>query len=184
MKILVGSKNPIKLAAVFEALKGHSKLIREGCEIEGVEVDSEVGHQPRSLPKTVLGAHIRAWKAWESSKDCQIAVGIESGLFEIENDEHVPYDLNVCACVILTPNPSLGLSGAWMVPQEIMKHVHIGHGLNTATKEAGYTDDESLKQGEGLISILTEGRIARQGYVQQAVEMALVNAWKQIGRGP
>jgi len=75
MKINVGSKNPVKLAAVKEGLQEH--IFFENCEIQSEDVSSDVPSQPITANDTINGSKNRAKKAFSN---CNISIGIESGL--------------------------------------------------------------------------------------------------------
>lgn len=49
MKLLIGTKNPVKIEAVKEAFEKYFSEI----EIEGISVDSEVGDQPSDRQITI-----------------------------------------------------------------------------------------------------------------------------------
>ncbi|KKT79065.1 MAG: putative non-canonical purine NTP phosphatase [Candidatus Giovannonibacteria bacterium GW2011_GWC2_44_8] len=78
MKVNVGSKNETKVRAVKEALSEFPEFSK--AEIVSVEVDPGVHKQPKNMEQTVQGAMNRAEKAF---KDCDLSVGLESGLIEV-----------------------------------------------------------------------------------------------------
>lgn len=190
MRIIVGSANPVKLAATadtFRDLLRPASSVPFLLEVTGKDVPSGVSDQPRSLEETVVGAHNRANKVGEAHgfADDTVFVGIESGLMRVNPAPYgSKYDLDVCAAVILFSGFwSLGLSGAWMVPRDIMAAVNRHEtNLDAASKFAGYTGKDRVGQEEGLIGVLTQGRINRKAYTRQALDMAAVNAWPQIVR--
>ena len=71
MKIVVASKNPVKLKATQNILE----KIYPAVEVEDREVDSGVPDQPIGLEVTVQGAINRAKNAF--SPDFDLSVGIE-----------------------------------------------------------------------------------------------------------
>lgn len=73
MKIVVGSKNQVKVDAVKEIIQDYPHL--KDAEIIIVEVGSGVGEQPKSLEETVSGAMNRSKNAY---KDCDYSFGLES----------------------------------------------------------------------------------------------------------
>ena len=92
--VRVGSLNGPKIEAVRSALAPYSPEV----EVEGVDVESGVPEQPVGYPEIVAGARNRAREAfargahargsWGHSGDgaCDLAVGIEDGLVEVETD--------------------------------------------------------------------------------------------------
>merc|ERR1740122_384600 len=66
-----------------------------------------------------------------------------------------------------------GLSCAFQIPDKIMKFVLQGQDLTQASNSAGITSKADLGEREGLIGILSNGRITRQAYTEQGVRTAL-----------
>lgn len=85
MRIVVGSKSEHKLGAVSEAVRrmNYAPFLKEGVYIEGVDVPSGVNNQPIGLKETFIGARARAYRALRKTDD--LAIGIESGILEINN---------------------------------------------------------------------------------------------------
>jgi non-canonical (house-cleaning) NTP pyrophosphatase len=75
--VVVGSTNPVKIAAVMAVLG------RSGSEarVRGIAVPSGVRDQPEGDPETIRGATQRARAALEVS-DADLGVGIEGGVVE------------------------------------------------------------------------------------------------------
>ena len=174
MKIHVGSMNQVKINAVKEIIEDYDFL--SGAEVRGLDVDSGVHKQPRSLEETLGGAKNRAITAFRyHSYDCDYSFGIESGLIE------VPYVkrryLNTCACVIFDGvRYSLGLSSCFEYPKDIMDLVlNEGLEINEAVHKLGLTDNPKIGSAEGYISVLTNGRLNRKNYTKQAIIMALID---------
>ncbi len=84
MKILVGSKNNVKVDAVREMIADYPHL--KDAEILGVETVSGVSNQPKSLEETVKGAINRAKSVFT---DCDYSFGIESGLMAVPKTKQV-----------------------------------------------------------------------------------------------
>jgi inosine/xanthosine triphosphatase len=170
MKIIIASLNPQKIAAVKELAAEYPML--KGAHIESVSVASGISDQPKSLEETVRGAINRA-KA--SIGDANHSFGLESGLME------VPYTktgiMDVCVCAIFDgKNVHLGLSSAFEFPKAIARLVHEkGMNLSEATATVGLTANKNVGSAEGLIGILTNGRVTRLEYTKQAVRAALVH---------
>lgn len=170
MKIKVGSTNKIKIEAVEEILEDYPHL--KDAEISSVETDSAVSDQPKSLEETVRGAVNRAKGAF---KDCKYSIGLESGLMEVPNCSKTGY-MDVCVCAIYDGSEShLGLSSAWEVPKNVMCHINDGHNMTEASVKAGLTQNEKLGAAEGLIGIMTKGRLTRKDYTKEALRTALIH---------
>lgn len=173
MKIIVGSKNKIKVEAVKEILKEYSHL--SGAQVLEIEVPSEVSDQPKSLEETIAGAMNRARNAFG---DCDYSFGLESGLMVVPNTKSGFMD--VCVCAIYDGNEfHLGLSSAWEAPKSVTEHmVSGGLDMNQAAFKAGYSTNPNLGAAEGLVGVVTKGRLTRKEYTKQSIITALIHLEK------
>lgn len=173
MKIAVGSANPVKIAAVAESLILYPHLAH--AEVFGIETASGVADQPKTLEETVQGAMNRAKGAF---KDCDYAFGLESGLMAVPNTKSGFMD--VCVCAIFDGNEyHLGLSSAWEAPKQVMEHMlKDGLDMNQAAFKAGLTNNSKVGSAEGLVGILTKGRLTRKEYTKEAIRTALIHIEK------
>jgi len=78
----LGSKSPQKFLALYQALQ--ELPIDPDGRIETIDTDSRVNTQPFGHEETLLGARNRAIAA-KVFRPGSIAIGIESGIFKIEN---------------------------------------------------------------------------------------------------
>lgn len=169
--VKVGSKNEVKVSAVAEILREYPHLA--GAVVEGVETDSGVPSQPKSLDETIRGAMNRARGAFEG---CDYAIGIESGLMAVPNTKSGYMD--VCVCAIYDGKEfHLGLSSAWEFPNKEVTRLMLEEGLdmNQAVHKAGLTKNPKVGSKEGAIGILTKGRMDRKEYTKQALRTALIH---------
>mgnify|MGYP001569756318 CR=1 FL=1 len=173
MNIKVGSTNEIKVDAVRELLKDYSHL--KNAMVSGVEVSSNIANQPKSLEETVQGAINRAKNAFE---DCTYSFGIESGLMAVPNTKTGFMD--VCACAIFDGQEyHIGLSSAWEAPKQVTHYmVNEGLDMNQAAFKAGLTKDPKVGSAQGLVGIMTKGRLVRKEYTKEAVRTALIHLEK------
>lgn len=173
MKIIVGSVNPVKISAVAESLILYSHLA--GAEVSGLEAASGVSDQPKTLEETVRGAMNRAKGVF---KDCDYSFGLESGLMAVPNTKSGFMD--VCVCAIYDGLEfHLGLSSAWEAPKKVMEHIlKEGLDMNDAAFKAGFTKDPKVGSSEGLVGIMTKGRLTRKEYTKEAVRTALIHLEK------
>lgn len=169
MKIKVASTNPQKIQAVKDMVTQYEFL--KDSEIEGVSVSSGVSDQPKSIDETVLGAMNRSKNAFS---DCDLSFGIESGLMAVPNTKSGVMDICVCA-IYDGKQHHLGVSSAFDVPHKVMKLMKEGMNMQDACFEAGITQNKTLGSSEGLIGILTKGRVTRLEYTKQAVMSALIH---------
>ncbi len=168
MKVIIGSKNKNKVEALVEIVAQYDFLA--SAEIFGLDVDSQVADQPKSLKETVGGAKNRAEKAF---KNCDLGVGVEDGLMEVE--ESLTGFMNVCVCALYDGKRYyLGLSAAFEYPPKAVDLVEKGMDINQAFYSLGLTENSSVGSAEGAIGILTRGRWNRKETAKQAITSALI----------
>lgn len=173
MKIKIGSANQIKVAALKEILEEYAHL--KDAEVSFVGVDSGVSEQPRSLDETVQGAMHRARAAFQ---DCDYSFGIESGLMTVSKTKSGFMEMTVCA-IYDGSQYHLGLSSAWEVPKKLIQHIlEDGLDMNQAAFKAGFTDNPEVGSAEGIIGVLTKGRLDRKAYTKEAIRTALIHLEK------
>jgi len=167
MKIVIASKNPVKINAT---LNGFKKMFPEiSFEIEGVSVPSNVSEQPRSDVETFTGATNRADNASKEIIDADFWVGIEGGI------EEKQYDMEAFAWVVIKSNDGKygkGRTGTFFLPSKICQLIKQG-------KELGEADDivfgrSNSKQENGTVGILTGDAVDRTKYYTEAVVFACI----------
>jgi len=170
MIISVASKNPVKVEAVREVLQDYPDL--RSYEVRGVETNSGVSEQPKSLEETVKGAITRAQSVFDN---CVYSFGIESGLMLVPKTKTGSMDF--CACAIYDgENYSLGLSSAFEFPVKVTQMIHEqGIDANEAFYKLGLTKDKKMGSSQGAIGMLTRGRVNRKEYTKQAIKMVLIH---------
>lgn len=170
MNIKVGSINQIKVDAVKEMLVDYPNL--RAAIVSAIEVPSGVSDQPKTLAETVQGALNRAKSSFQ---DCDFSFGLESGLMAVPNTKTGFMD--VCVCAIFDGQEyHLGLSSAWEAPKKVTDHiVKDGLNMNQAAFKAGLTDNLKVGSAEGLVGILSKGRLTRKDYTKESIRTALIN---------
>ncbi len=169
IKINIGSTNRAKVEALQEILLEYPHL--NNSIIQTLNVSSDIADQPKSLEETMQGAMNRAKNAF---KDCRYSFGIESGLMAVPKIKTGFMD--VCVCAIFDGEEYyFGLSSAWEVPQKVVEHINNGMNMTDASVKAGFSDNANLGAAEGLIGIMTKGRLTRKGYTKEAIRTALIH---------
>jgi inosine/xanthosine triphosphatase len=177
MRVIVGSKNPVKVGAVEEAFK---KYWPE-CEVVGIEVESGVASQPMSELETMNGARQRAYGALKTDSG-DYGVGVEGGVCEL-NPTSPNWSgmhggkgrLFECAWVcIVDRNGVEGLGGGlyFELPSKIAERIKAGGELGPLMDE--FTGKTNVKQGSGAIGIFAKGELDRKGAYVQIVLSALI----------
>lgn len=169
-KITIGSKNPTKIKALEEIIQDYPHL--KDCQIIPFEASSNVEEQPKSLEETIQGAMNRAKGAY---KECDFSFGIESGLMAVPHTKTGYMDLTAC-CIFDGKEYHLGLSSAWEAPKLVSKYMlEEGLDMNEAAFKAGLTDNPKVGFSEGLVGIVTKGRLTRKEYTKEAIRTALIH---------
>lgn len=169
MIIAVGSLNPVKLGAIREVMTVRFPK----ADFVPVAVDSGVSVQPIGLAETLRGARNRARSAFDLGS-CELAVALESGLVPVP-ETRTGY-MNLTACAIFDGREMyVGLGPAFELPDEVTRLVvDEGLELDPAVRRAGLTDNARIGYAQGIIGVLSQGRVTRQDYSRPAVSMALV----------
>jgi inosine/xanthosine triphosphatase len=170
MNVNIGSKNPQKIEAAKEALQEYPEFSK--AEVKGIEVNSEVSNQPKSMDETFAGAINRARNAFNN---CDYSIGLESGLIAVPNTKSGYMDITACA--IYDGNKfHLGGSSVFEYPKSVIDLVlEKGYEIDQAALESGFTTNPHVGKSEGMVGILTRGRLDRKGYTKQAVMTALIH---------
>lgn len=165
-KVIIASKNPIKIEAVRVAFATVFPEI--SYTYEGVQIPSGVADQPLSSQETVTGAVNRASGAQEQYPDAVFWVGIEGGL-ELTED-----GMESFAWVVVISQENIGKakSATFYLPEKIVKLIRAG-------KELGEADDiifgmHNSKQQTGAVGILTNNTVTRTSFYSEAVVLALI----------
>ncbi|HZL10867.1 MAG TPA: inosine/xanthosine triphosphatase [Prolixibacteraceae bacterium] len=165
IKIVVASKNPVKLDAVKEGL---TAFLNEEFEIQGVSVESGVSDQPMDDTETLLGAESRVKNAQFQFPEFDYYVGIEGGV------EDLASGLMAFAWIVISNGKQIGKSRTttFLLPPRVAELVHQGI-------ELGDADDivfkkENSKQQNGAIGLLTKDTITRKTLYIPAVQMAFI----------
>ena len=165
MRILVASKNPVKIKAVKNAFE---KVFGPDIEVFGLSVSSGVSDMPMSFEEMIKGAKNRASKAREKM-NADFGVGLEGG-FE---DEEIGTFLSGFIAIV-------NKQGIWgyaqgrglLMPEKIVKKVR------EQGKELGDVMDEirglkNTKQHEGCVGFMTNNLIPRETAFEGTVIYAL-----------
>lgn len=165
MKVVVGSKNPVKIKAAEEAFK--KVWSDKEWEVVGVEVNSGVSDQPMSDEESILGATNRAKKAMEI-ENADFAVGMEGGIQKISDKW---FDKGWMVVVNKKGEIGIGSSVNIETPPKLMKLIEEGRELGEANDL--YFKQKNSKQAGGHFGLMTNGLIDRtHGYIDGLI-MAL-----------
>ncbi len=163
MLFVVGSVNSAKVSATEEAVRETTTLLY--ARVVAIPAPSGVSDNPLSLEETIQGAKNRAKYALEAHGDASHGIGIESGLMEAPGTSTRLFTTSVFAPSIMEKTGLPGLSCGFEVPPEILALVRDQKmDLSQACLAAKISSNPKIGSTEGLIGILTRGRIDRKEY--------------------
>ncbi|MDY0361313.1 MAG: inosine/xanthosine triphosphatase [Desulforegulaceae bacterium] len=171
MIICLGSKNPVKLKALKTGAMDFFE--EKKIEFKNFEVPSLVSDQPIGLEETIKGASNRAINAFKNTQ-CFMGCGIESGIFK-DPLENIYYNTTVCA-LYNGQKIFKGIGPAFRLPDKTAGYlINDNMELDEAVQKSGYTMNKRIGYSEGLIGILSNGKVDRMKYTIPAVQMAFIS---------
>ena len=162
--VAVGSKNPVKVAAVRSVLN----RIATSARVEAVSVASTVRDQPFGDEETIRGALARARAAREALGG-ELGVGIEGGVVESADG------LRTCAwAVVVDASGRQGVGGslAMLLPTAVARFIRE-EGLELGEAMDRLTGERNTKHRQGAVGILTAGLVDRQAAYEVILTYAL-----------
>ena len=168
MKVLVGSRNPVKIEATKEAF---SKFF-DNIEVVGIEVDSKVSSQPINQ-ETFEGAKNRAMELRKINKEKNLGakffVGIEGGIIKL----YSRWFAFGAVCIMDEKGRiGFGTSPHFELPASIVKHllerVELGKVMDRITGE------RNTKQKGGAIGFFTKNVMDRKSLYVSGLIVALI----------
>ena len=168
MKILVGTKNPVKISSVEEALKNYF----DNIEIIGIEVESGVSVQPIN-DETFTGAQNRALRLSELNNTqklrANLFVGIEGGITK-QFDRWFAFG---CMCIIDNNGRiGFGTSPHFELPQSVVEKLTQGIELGDVMDEI--MNEQNTKQKHGAIGFFTKGVMNRKELYIEGLKVAII----------
>jgi inosine/xanthosine triphosphatase len=166
-KVVVGSTNPVKIAAVRAVMA----RVAPDATVHGVSVASGVPDQPWGDDETIRGAAQRARNALMHADfaEAELAFGVEGGVV-LETDGNV----RTCAWAVVQSRDGRQGTGGSLVtqlPPEVAALVksgtELGHAMDAVANVVG------TKHGSGAVGILTAGLIDRQRAYEPLITYAL-----------
>lgn len=167
MKIIVASKNPVKIATAEQAFA--VMFPGEKCTFEGISVPSGVSDQPMTSEETRTGALNRAKAAREVHPDADYFVGLE-GVLEVIDE--IMYAFSWNAIINSAGRESATRSATYELPNVITEKIHAGIELGHAANELYKRTD--VKHTSGMVGILTNNIIGRTELYVQPTILALI----------
>ena len=179
MRVVVGSGNPVKVAATERAVGD-----RFDATVEGRSVDPGVAEQPRGRTATVTGARNRAAAAREAGGD--LGVGIEGGVTEFpqrgalrnpEVDDPAEREAVTGLFLIMwaaaTDGDAWGVGGGPTIrlPDAVAARIRDGSELGPVLDDL--LDTDGVGREQGAAGVFTDGIVDRESARTHAVAGAL-----------
>ena len=168
MKILVGSKNPVKIDAVREAFEKYF----DDVTATGYAVNSNVPNQPFN-DETFFGAENRTFELKKTNEQQNINadyfVGIEGGISKIFN-RWFAYGV---VCVMNSEGKKgFGTSAHFELPDKVIAEIKNGKELGEVMDEI--QKEQNTKQKKGAIGYFTNGEMTRKDLYIPGIITALI----------
>lgn len=166
-KIIVASKNPVKISATKSAFE--RMFPNEKFTVDGVSVDSGVPDQPFSEEQTLEGAMNRANNAKKANPDADFYVGMEGGLIKYKDELR-----SIAWMYIISKDGKTGKgrTGTLIISKRVSDLVLGGMELGEADEIVFKT--KNIKTKSGGLGILTQGNITRKDHYEYATILALI----------
>ena len=166
MKIVVASRNPVKIGATEQAFA----TLFPGATLEmlSADVDSGVSDQPKSDEETRVGSRNRAMAASDALPEADYWVGLEGGV-EVIDEQLMAF----AWMAIKGRNGKIGeaRSATLPLPPAVKDLVDSGMELGDANDKVFSTINS--KQGGGAYGLLTNGLYTRESIYTQTLIIAL-----------
>ena len=168
MKVLVGSRNPVKLEATEEAFSKYFDAV----EVVGISVNSEVSNQPIE-DETFAGAKNRAFELKrineERNFEAEFFVGIEGGIKKLYDSWFV---FGVMCIMDDKGRIGYGTSPFFELPshitEKLLKGIELGDVMDNLIGE------KNTKEREGAVGYFTKGVMDRKRYYVAGLTVALI----------
>lgn len=164
MKVVVASKNPVKIEATRNGFQTYFKDVN----VEGASIESGVADQPMSDEETLEGARNRAANAARKFPEANFWIGIEGGV-DRKNENLLAF-----AWIVVLGKDASGESRTttFSLPPEVAEMIDKGY-------ELGHANDvifkkHNSKQKSGAVGLLTKDKLTRTQLYTQAVQLALI----------
>ncbi len=164
MLVAVGSTNPVKVEASRRAF---TKFF-EAVEVTPIDVPSGVKPFPTSESETVHGAINRVHNTVDEVPEAEYAVGIESGIVEVDGVKFV----RTYAAVLHEGVLGIGGSAAYEAPEPILSRIEPGTDASKRVIDSALGRKDVLDK-EGVVGVLTQGRLDRSSILRDAIVCAL-----------
>ncbi len=171
--ITIGTTNKAKIQALKECIESLGTF--SDYKMTSLSVPSGVADQPLTMAETIQGAKNRAYNAFTLSPvKPTYSFGVESGLVEAPGTQSGFLHLSLC-CIYDGAQYYIGSSTGFELPKNVLKKIIEDRlNLTQACVTSGISSKKNLGEEEGLIGILTHGKINRMEYSKESIYAALI----------
>jgi inosine/xanthosine triphosphatase len=170
MKVLVGSRNPVKV----EATKVAFALFFDAVEVIAFEVSSGVSAQPVE-DETFEGAEHRAEKLRalnnEQNLHAQFFVGIEGGIKKLRQRW---FAFGATCILDAHGRRGYGTTPFFELPNSVSAELVKGTGVELGDVMDRVTGEKNTKQNQGAVGFFTRGVMSRKEYYVAGLTVALI----------
>lgn len=163
LKVIVGSTNPVKIAAVRKVLG----KVYERVDVSGIAVETGVPAEPKE-DEVIKGAMNRAKAA---IGDADLGIGIEAGLLW-DGIVNWYFDVQYCAMVDSSGKATIGHGPGFWYPPQVIDEVDKGLTVNDAMKKL--TGLDAIGHSMGAVGYLSKGLIDRTSLTEMSVIAAFI----------
>ncbi|AZU63640.1 DUF84 family protein [Neobacillus mesonae] len=149
MKVIIGSKNPAKIAAVKNSFS------EQQIEFSSLDIPSGVSGQPFSDEETIKGAINRAAGALREGNG-DIGIGLEGGVQETSQGLFI---CNWGALAAKGMEPIIAGGSRILLPEEVAARLRAGEELGPVMEE--YAKKKNVSKQEGAIGVFTNCMVNR-----------------------
>ncbi len=164
MKVIIGSKNPVKIQATEEVF---NNLFQEEIIVKNVGVESQVSAQPFGN-ETSLGAINRAKNSKKLFPTADYFIGLEGGLLWLGEKLML-----FTSCAIIGPNNKMGIGTSGMIelPKKVGMRMKEKEELEKIMDELLGT--KNIGKKEGAVGFLTKNFVTRKDFCKQSLNLAM-----------
>ncbi|MHA1521478.1 MAG: inosine/xanthosine triphosphatase [Promethearchaeota archaeon] len=179
INVIVGSKNPVKIAAVKAVFT--KNFPEEAIEVQNHPIGSQVPNQPIGIDQIFSGALNRAEgvKKWADQRDPKAVenvffVGIEAGLIKFPPVSSGYLAYSVCVILDLEGNRGTGTGPGWEYPTKILQPMLADRSLELADVMGNISGDKEIRNKEGAVGFYSQNRVTRYDLAYAGIQMALI----------
>ena len=161
--IAIGSKNPVKIAAV----RNVALRIWKDVEIVALDVPSGISHQPSSDDEAIQGALNRAKQSLDRT-GADLGIGIEGC---VVRTNYGTFLSGWAAAISNRGEIGIGSGARLLLPRRIASEIATGKELGPVVD--GLVGERNVKQDRGAIGVFTNDLMTRTTATEQSIICAL-----------